>query len=56
MSRIKLTIQAYGGREKFIPVPQDWDELDEQDRKEFIEDEAQGFVLDSVKYSGTVIE
>jgi hypothetical protein len=43
-------------QEKIIDLPDDWDSMDEEERSDFCEDEAQDFALSVVKYGSEVVE
>lgn len=43
-------------KKKLIDLPEDWHEMTENDRADFVTESAADFVLESVKYGGKVVE
>lgn len=56
MQKIRLHVQATEEKSKTINVPDDWDEMDETERKDYVEEEAMSYVTQVVKYSGMVVD
>jgi hypothetical protein len=56
MQEIELVVQATARQSKTIRLPEDWDEMTENDRKDYLAEEAADFVLSSVKFGGKVVE
>lgn len=55
MQKIRLFIHPVAAREKLIDLPMDWDEMNEDERREYCEEEALAILAKVAKYGGEVV-
>lgn len=54
--KLRLFVEATEAQEKFVDLPDDWAEMDEDERDDFRADEEQDFLLEALKCGSEVVE
>jgi hypothetical protein len=55
MPKIRLFIDPIAAKEKIIETPADWDEMNDDEQREYCEEEALAWMSRVVKFGGEVV-
>lgn len=54
--KLRLYVEATEAQETFIDLPDDWHDMDEDERADFCADAEQDFLLEALKCGSEIIE
>lgn len=54
--KIRLTVEPTDGAQKEVDLPEDWEDLDGNEREDYLLEEARSLMEDTVTFYGEVVD